>query len=333
MKPRALGADQTVAWALARQINAELQKGQGPAPGSVRWLFTLFEQDERFGRLAPSTKKDYLWLGRLLCGLPVGGVALGGFPAGALKPRHADRLYEALCLDHGKATAHYACRYARRVWNWGGRRDHVDRRDNPWARMELQGIASRKQRWSAEQIEAVIAAAREMGWPSMALAVLLSWRATLRQGDVIGLTWTALDQRQVGTRKTGEVIPLVAGAYPDLAAALAATPRTGVQVVICEATKRPWRQDHFRHVFREVAKAAGVPDDLQFRDLRATGLTELADSGADEIGLSSHGGHKTPQMRRRYVRFTPEQFERAAEARVAAEGRRNRRRNSGNDDP
>lgn len=32
-----------------------------------------------------------------------------------------------------------------------------------------------------------------------------------------------------------------------------------VQVVVCETTKKPWGPDYFRHVFRDIADAAGIP--------------------------------------------------------------------------
>ncbi len=64
------------------------------------------------------------------------------------------------------------------------------------------------------------------------------------------------------------------------------------------------------------SRAAGLPDDLQFRDLRSTAATELSDAGADPIGLSTHTGHQTVSMTRRYARRTPEQFTAAAEKRM-----------------
>jgi len=44
----------------------------------------------------------------------------------------------------------------------------------------------------------------------------------------------------------------------------------------------------------------------------------LADAGADIIQLSTHTGHKTAQMARRYARRTAVQFQQAAAQRIAA---------------
>lgn len=319
-KTVALGADQGIAWQVARQLNQQLA-GEGRAgQGTVRWLLDQFEASPTFERKAESTRKDYRWLGRLLSAHEIGGVQLGGLPARAIRARHADKIHAELKTKHGAATAHYACRYSRRVWNWARRQEHVE--DNPWAAMELAGLPARKQRWTRPQVDAFLAKAAEKGWPSQALAAHLAWRTTLREQDILGLTWTQIDKRLVDTRKTGAEVPIVASAYPDLAKRLKATPRAAVQVVVCEATKLAWKEDHFRHIFREIADAAGIPKDLQFRDLRSTGLTELADAGADAIAHSTHAGHLTAEMRRRYVRRTPEQFEAAAKLRLNAERKR-----------
>ncbi len=324
-KTVALGADQATAWALARNLNRDLTGDPGKgSPGTVRWLFSQFEGTSKFEKLAESTQRDYRWLAGVLSAHEIGGVKLGTLPAKALKPRHADKIHAELREARGESASHYACRYARRVWNWARRQEHVE--GNPWAGMELPMLVARKQRWTREQVEAFCDKAVAMGWPSQALAVRLGWRLGIRQADILTLTWTALDTRSLTTSKTGAEVPLVAGAYPDLRQALKKAPRKAVQVLICETTGLPWGGDHFRHTFREIADAAEIPADLQFRDLRATAATELSDAGADVIALSTHTGHETTAMARRYARRTPEQFEAAAKLRVKAERQVRRRK-------
>jgi integrase len=328
---QALGADQAAAWAYARKLNRDLA-GLDPdqaAPGTVTWLFERFFASDRFAGLALSTQKDYRWLARRLGEVSLGSVPLGRVNALSVRPRHADRIYQLLKETSGHATAHYACRFARRVWKWAGRRELVAAHPNPWAGMELAGLTQRHQRWTAEQVLAVVEASVEMGRASVGLAVLLAYWLGHRQGDVLALTWTALEDGHRHTNKTGVRVPIVAAAYPELAAALAAERArqeganlASTHVVVCEMTGRPWLPDTFRHEFRRVAVAAGLPGDLQFRDLRATATTELADAGADVVALSTHTGHLTVEMARRYTRRTADGFQRAAAQRLAA--RKNR---------
>ncbi len=329
---RALGSDQVAAWAYARRLNAEVTRldPDAPPPGTVAWVFQEFFKSARFAKLAASTQGDYRWLAKRLSGLQIANQTLGRLPARAIKAKHADRLHGILEYESGHSTAHYACRFARRVWKWAARREHVDPiAPNPWAGMELSGIAEREQSWTADQVRTVKAKAADLGRPSIGLAVSLAYWLGHRQGDVLALTWTALDS---GARKTNKMktrAVLVPSAYPELAEEIgaerkrqAASETPSTHVVVCEMTGRPWQLDTFRHEFRRIANLAGIPADLQFRDLRATAATELADAGADVIDMSTHTQHRTVQMARRYARRTPEQFQRAAAKRLAARNKR-----------
>jgi hypothetical protein len=325
---KALGADQPAAWAYAHRLNKDLAglDPDAPEPGAVAWLFNEFFGGDRFAGLAASTQGDYRWLAKRLSKIIIGNQTLGRIQARAIRPRHADRIYSILLGESGHSTAHYACRFARRVWKWAARREHVDpHAANPWAGMELAGIAEREQSWTAGQVSAVKTKACELGRPSIALAVSLAYWLGHRQGDVLTLTWAALGAGERRTAKTGARAVLVPSAYPELAAELLAekarqlaSETASTHAVVCEMTKRPWNPDTFRHEFRRIANAAGIPADLQFRDLRATAATELANAGADVIDMSTHTTHRTVQMARRYARRTPEQFQRAAGKRLAA---------------
>ncbi len=102
------------------------------------------------------------------------------------------------------------------------------------------------------------------------------------------------------TSKTRSKAVLAPQSYPELAAKLdtqrarqATLPVHPLCVVICWMTGRAWQADTFRHEFRRMAVLAGIRDTLQFRDLRATAMTELADAGADIIDMSTHSQHRT----------------------------------------
>ncbi len=333
LRTQALGADQSAAWAYARLLNKQHLEitPDKPAVGTVAWVLEAFLESDKFKALAASTQGDYTWLARkVLRPLPVNTRQLGDLAANAIRPIHADGIYDELLTSKGHHTAHYACRFARRVWKWARRREMVD--ENPWEKMEMQGLPARTAVWTAEQVAAMVAMADEQKRPSIGLATLLGYWLGHREGDLLALTWSALeDDEAVNTSKTKVRLPVAIAAYPDLYQALlttheraqteaeAAVPRRvpPAHVVIHEHTGRPYNDTTFRHDFRKIATLAGIPAALQFRDLRATAITELSDSGADIIGMSTHSGHKTPQMARRYARPTAEQFTRVAEQRLA----------------
>ncbi|GBQ69520.1 hypothetical protein AA103196_2241 [Ameyamaea chiangmaiensis NBRC 103196] len=109
-------------------------------------------------------------------------------------------------------------------------------------------------------------------------------------------------------RSTSQLIPISARPLGGVA-------RSSTHVVTHEGTAKPYNTHTFGHRWREIANKAGIPTSLQFRDLRAPAVTELADGGADIIELSTHSGHDTVTMARRYARRTTEQFRRAADKR------------------
>jgi len=327
LETKALGADQSAAWVYARKLNKELA-GLDPgaaAPGTVAWLFEQFFASERFGSLAKSTQGDYRWLAKRIGLLQVGAQIMSGVQARAIKPRHADKLYSILKSESGPSAAHYACRFARRVWKWAARREFVDATPNPWAGMELASIPQREQRWTREQVEEFVAQCHSENRSSIALATLLAYWLGHREGDVLTLTWAQLAAGERRTGKSGARAALSVAVYLDLAAALDVERERQklmeirpIGVVVFEGTSLPWQETTFRHEVRRIARKAGIPDDLQFRDLRATAMTELADAGADVIDMSTHSTHKTMEMARRYARPTAAQFDRAASKRVAA---------------
>jgi hypothetical protein len=98
------------------------------------------------------------------------------------------------------------------------------------------------------------------------------------------------------------------------------TPRTSTRIIVSEATGRPFSTFHFGHEFARIRKAAGLPHDLQFRDLRRTALTEAGDSGATDDELRAMSGHTSREVLSVYVVPTGAQA-------AAAQNKRQRARN------
>jgi integrase len=326
IKGRALGPDQAQAWNMARKLNAELLALPlgTKAPGCVGWVFDKFFEGEKFQKLAHSTQVDYRWLAKRICKVQVDHRTLGEINAMSIKPHNADWIIDQIREESGHSVSHYCARFARRVWKWAGRKEYVPAL-NPFKDMELEGLGQREATWTPEQVATVIAKAYEPGQKtSLGLAAHIAYGFAHRKGDILTLTWTALDIGSRKTRKTGVTLPMVASSYPDLDAAIEAerarqkaSDKPSTHVIVCESTGRPWHPDTFTHHFRDLMDAAGLPKDLQFRDLRPTAVTELKDAGADIIDMSTHTGHKTVTMARRYARPTAEQFQRAAAKRQA----------------
>ena len=69
--------------------------------------------------------------------------------------------------------------------------------------------------------------------------------------------------------------------------------------------------------FRQIARAAGIPDDVWNMDSRAGGATEADAAGADFTDIQGALTHKGPSMTRRYIRGGPaKKIDAVAEARA-----------------
>jgi hypothetical protein len=80
-----------------------------------------------------------------------------------------------------------------------------------------------------------------------------------------------------------------------------ATRRIG-PVMLDERTGKPYRQREFARRFREVARAAGVPDTTWNMDARAGAVTDAYDKGAREVDAMDLGTHTQLATNRRYSR-------------------------------
>ncbi len=179
----------------------------------------------------------------------------------------------------------------------------------------------RKLTMTREQVDPFIVAAHAAKLPSLALAVALQFSCALRQkdvigewvsdatggqrwttgllwGDHIGSDWTL--QKPTSKSNGEEVAEFDLRPLPLAMAELGRIPaeaRIG-PVVRCEGTGRPWKQRLFAQRFREVARAAGIPDMVWNMDTRAGAVTEAYDMGAreeDAMDLATHKQRTTNQ--------------------------------------
>lgn len=105
--------------------------------------------------------------------------------------------------------------------------------------------------------------------------------------------------------------------------ALAGASRTSPTIVVSEATERPYREDNFRHVFREIAQAAGI-EGLWFMDLRRTAVVRMAEAGCSTPEIAAVTGHELERTARILEVYLPRTPEMARNAVVKLERARKR---------
>lgn len=175
--------------------------------------------------------------------------------------------------------------------------------------MKFENSRPRTEAMTLAQCEAIIFKANEIGASSIALAQALQFDLRARQKDVIGewvpetepgisvipprrgrkwlrgIRWEEISSgmllsHPISKSRIGKMLERDLTFYPMVMAELAKIPtdkRSG-PVVLCEMTGRPWKQNHFRNKWREVANAAGVPSTVYNMDSRAGGITETIEA-------------------------------------------------------
>jgi len=316
--PRRLPAERPAAVAMAEQLNAELDAWRGggaeaPArrghadPGSIAALVALYRRSEDFQRLRPSTRRRYLQCLEMIRGW-AGDIPARGLSPGMVGEWHASLRRTAVTRAGRRIVvetpekANSAVRVLRLLLSFGRR--HNVLADNPAARPALHFGARKGRLWTQAAVDAFVASADAMGWHSVGTAVLLDEWIGQREGDVLGLRRDVYRDGAVrlAQAKTGAEVVLPVGMVPRLVERLeaelarqASAKLTATTLLVCEATGRPWKSDHFRHVFAAIrARAAEICPDvagLWFMHLRHTAVTRLAEANCELPLIASVTGH------------------------------------------
>lgn len=77
----------------------------------------------------------------------------------------------------------------------------------------------------------------------------------------------------------------------------------------------PVRESSYRKWFRVLARAAGIPDDVQLMDTRAGGITEADDAGVDRDFIQDAATHADKGTTLRYIRRRTRRIAAVADAR------------------
>jgi integrase len=299
--PQPLGKDLGLAIARAKTLNAEAAAGQSGAdqtvkPGTMTWLIRQRQASPGWTELSRHTRKNY-------------GMAFKAIEAwcGEYPPRFVTRkaikAWQRGLIDRrSQAVANIVLTQLHKLMEMA--RDEGLIQVNPATRLGLRKIGGNREPWMREEIDAICAAAIERGRPSVALAVLLAANLGQRQADILALPRSRYDAAtgvfDIVQQKTKRRIGVPATI--ELRAAVEASPAASPVFVISETTGAPYLSETFREVFLHIRRAAGLPDDRQFRDLRHTMATMLGEAGCTDEEIRAITGHADRAVVARYVR-------------------------------
>lgn len=339
-----LGSDVAVAIQRATAINEAFthwRKGDQAklTPGSVQWLFDWYRKLEKFGDLRHNTRTGYRLAMDMVEAIAMKSGTLGQRKAAAIDAPAADTLYKKAREKHGERQGAYMMQVCRLVWNQAVRHNKATGvKENPFSGMGIKassGAGRGNVAATRAQYEAYKAAAIEMGRPSMAVAAAICFEGCQRVYDAFG--FEDPDNRiKRGVKwggyrpgvligliqsKTGNVvdIPLADGEgddrvelYPELEAAIALIERGADDELIVrdERTGKPYTPSYQVQLHRKIRAAAGLPKEIKFTSFRHGGITEIGDSGTDDVRAVS--GHSTLEVTRIYNKANQEKARRIA---------------------
>jgi hypothetical protein len=216
--------------------------------------------------------------------------------------------------------------------------------------MRISAGKPREEALSAEQASLVRHAAYAV-YPSIALAQALQFDLALRQKDVIGewvpmeekgplsattndgqkwirgLRWEEIDQglvlRHVTSKRQKAITfdlhwaPMVMEEFGRMGVVTRADLPASGPVVVCDTTGFPWKNALFRRVWRDLARASGISDNVRNMDTRAGAATEATASGAPIEHVKHLMTHTDISMTQRYARGSEEKVEGVMKSRVA----------------
>jgi integrase len=273
---------------------------------TVDGIIARYKATTDYKRLADNSKRAYITMLDQASDWYIGGskTRFGDMMARTVSSEHADQLYQEICEHVSDHRGEFVVKVLRKVWFSAFRAGRVT--GNPFSKMNLVGLPSREHRWTEEQVRQFIDTADAMNRSSVGTLALLCYDLCQRPGDMLKLTPENLfgDVMMFVQEKTGT--PMEVPVSPRLLERLQLSLKaTDQPFVVYEATNRPYTDRHgYNKVVRKVKARAGLPKELQIRDLRRSGATLLGESGCTYDELRAVTGHKDPKVLQTYVKTT-----------------------------
>ena len=282
---------------------------------TVKGLAEMYMESSFYEKLRPVTRDQYAYFINKLCKTEVEGKGeFGSMLYRDVTNGIAARVYDSMIRTHRKKggdgiqMANHVLSVAKRIWSVANKWEVIHR--NPWKHVETREPAKRRVKWTEEQVHQFLDTAfSRWEWRSVGVLCLLAYATAQRPGDLRESTWGNIrfdtgEYHQLQSKRGAEVvIPLEDNVittlddhYQDYGDQPYVAPHP--------RTKRPYELTHLSKTAQRIREAAGLPSELQLRDLRRTVASELADNGATEAEIMSWTGHKNPQSLKPYLKVS-----------------------------
>ena len=240
--------------------------------------------------------------------------------------------YESLYKGSGPAQAQALIRMFSILMSHAEVRGWRHENANPCFKLKMKSVRKRHRSATWAEYDALMDAAKKLGFNAMACAIALATLQAQRQTDLIAATIDSFRTVQMpgegrpvlvwelirSKRDNYGVMPIHSEAQPYLKMLLADAGEDQTRLLIDEATGAPYSGDLFRKrwaaIRTEAAKSAPGIQTLQFRDLRRTfGVWARAGGGSrEDVGdVLGNSAAMDPQLGETYM---PPSYHTAARA-------------------
>ena len=303
-RPEAVEAAAQVAQAYA-DYKRGIERAQPIPQDTVDGLVAFYKTTNEWKKLTENSKRLYLLMIRTASELRLGqaNITFGQMLVKNVSPTHTDKMYDLLRKGWSEHRAVHVCKVLRKIWFVGKRHGKVQ--SNPFERMGIQGLKNREMLWDPDQVNLLIKKADELGLWSIGTLALLCYHLCQRPGDMRQLKWSNFDGQVFRFRQEKTGVDVEIPASPQILQRLEGRfTSADSYIAVCEKTGDLYDRFLYVKYFRRIRVAAGLPNELQLRDLRRTGATEMAEAGCTEDELRSVTGHLSRDVLSIYVRPT-----------------------------
>jgi len=281
-----------------------IEASTGPARGTLAWLIERYKESEEWAEARESTRADYRWhFGKL-------AEEFGDIPV-ALIGREGIKEYRKALIEEGKPfNTFHRLKKLRTLLRFARLELRLIDRD-PFEEVEIPAPPRRDVMWSRSDEPRFL----EVAEPLIRRAYMLAAYTAQRPGDCWAMTDTCIGQsvERGGRRvlwlmlrqeKTGK--PVWVPMHPKLCEELALGPlHPGSELLAPAPRGGRWDKNNFARRFRMAREAAGLPAELQFRDLRRTAMVRLAEAGATIPQIAAVSGHSIEQTQKILEHYVP----------------------------
>jgi integrase len=290
MESEWLGTDEVAAIARATKLNEmwdDIRRSRnaetGPLPGTVAWMALDIEKSDEHKERRQKLQQEVERAFRVICSSPLGKAKVKNITG-----RDVTAFRKKLTEAKGVSKAHETCKWLRHLFNVAKQQKLL--LVNPMDDLKIPRPPARQVYWLEEEVEALIAKAKEMDRASIALAARLAFDTGQREIDVLAMRWSNLIGNEIIVKQSKGGASVRIECLPELTQVLAETAKTSTHIVVSETTKMPYKQFNFVHVVADVIEAAGFKG-KRFGDLRRSAVVRLAMARCTIPMIASVTGH------------------------------------------